>query len=171
MTENEIAELQDLTTNRRWRAVSAIVESLSRRKIDGSLFPVFALLLTIKDYVIYKDAIAIVGKMRNPPVGAFDAVLNAWQSTWLGNCPQCTDYALKALLALDPMNPKIIEEIERCLPVDNYQVHKECAAALMKIDSAAARQVLEKFESYLPRQYTEKLMIDLLGKIRAHLEA
>jgi hypothetical protein len=169
MTETEITELKDLTTNRRWRAVSALVEPLSRRKIDGSLFPLFAPLLTVKDYVIYKSAIAIVGKMRNPPDAAFGAVLNAWQSTWLGDCPQCTDYALKALLTLDPSNSKIIEEIERCLAVDNYQVHKECAAALMKVNSPAARRVLANFESYLPREYTEKLMIDLLGKIRAHV--
>jgi hypothetical protein len=169
MTESEIAELQDHTANRRWKAVSAIVERLSRRKLDGSLFPVLAPLLTVKDYVIYKDAIAVVGKMRNPPAQAFDAVLHAWQATWLGDCPQCTDYALKSLLALDAANPKIIDEIIRCLAVDNYQVHKECAAALMKIDNAAAREVLENFAFYLPRQYSEKLMVDLLAKIRTHL--
>lgn len=171
MTEQEIAELQANITNRRWRTVSTSLESLSRRKLDGALLPVLMPLLTVTDYAIYKTAILTIGKMRNPPAEAFDAVLNAWQSTWLGNCPQCTDYALKTLLALAPQDPRIIDEIERCLPVDNYQVHKDCAAALMKIDSPAARRVLERFESYLPRQYTEKLMVDLLGKIRAHLEA
>lgn len=39
------------------------------------------------------------------------------------------------------------------------------------IDNEQARQVLGSFESYLPRQYTEKLMVDLLGKIRDFLAA
>ncbi|MCO6455203.1 MAG: hypothetical protein J5I93_07875 [Pirellulaceae bacterium] len=171
MTEQEVAELQSHVASRRWRSVAGIVEPLSRRKLDGALFPVFEPLLAVKDYVIYKTVIQLVGKMRNPPAAAFDAVLNTWQTTWLFDCPQCTDYALKSLLTLDPQNPRIVDEIARCLTVDNYQVHKDCAAALMKIDSPAARRVLEQFESYLPRQYTEKLMVDLLAKIRAHLEA
>lgn len=169
MTENEVAELQSLTAKRCWRDVDRIVRPQVRRKLDGSLFPVFLPLLTVKEYVIYKHAITIVGKMRNPPAAAFDAILSAWQSTWTGPCPQCTDEALKALLVLDRMNPKIIDEIKRCLGVDNYQVHKACATSLMSIDNAEARQVLEQFESFLPRRYSEKLMVDLLGKIRVHL--
>lgn len=169
MTENEVAELRELTEKRRWRDVARIVEPQARRKLDGSLFPAFLPLLTVKEYVIYKSAITIVGKMRQPPAAAFDAVLDAWQSTWVGGCPQCSDEALKALLALDRTNPRIIEEIKRCLAVDNYQVHKACAAALMSINNEEARQVLESFETYLPRRYTEKPMVELLGKIRDHL--
>ena len=171
MTQNEVAELERLIENRRWREVDQIVRPLVRRKLDGSLFPVFLPLLTVKEYVIYKHAITIAGKMRNPPAAAFDAILGAWQSTWLGACPQCTDEALKSLVALDPLNPGIIAEIKRCLAVDNYQIHKACATALMSIGSAEARQVLERFESFLPRRYTEKLMVDLLAKIRDHLTA
>jgi hypothetical protein len=48
-------------------------------------------------------------------------------------------------------------------------VHKECAAALPAIDTDEARQILADFESYLTRPYTEKLMVDLLAKIRRHL--
>ena len=171
MTESETAELQELTDKRRWRDVARIVEPLSRRKLDGSLFPAFEPLLVVKDYVIYKSVIRLVGKMRRPPAAAFDAVLAAWQSTWTGACPQCTDEALAALLALDRENPRIIDEIIRCLAVDNYQVHRACAAALMSIGNERARQVLERFESYLPRQYTEQLMVDLLAKIRDYLAA
>ncbi len=171
MTENEIAQLQDLTEKRRWRDVARILEPQVRRKLNGALFPVFLPLLTVKEYAIYKNAITIVGKMRTPPTAAFDAILSAWQSTWSGPCPQCTDEALKALLALDPTNPSIVDEIKRCLAVDNYQIHKACATALMSMHSAEARHVLERFESYLPRQYTEKLMVDLLEKIRDHLAA
>jgi hypothetical protein len=169
MTENEVAQLQDLTEKRRWRDVDRMVQPQVRRKLDGSLFAVFLPLLTVKEYVVYKSAIAIVGKMRNPPPAAFDAILGAWQSTWTGSCPQCTIEALKALLALDSTNPRILEEIKHCLGVDNYQVHKACAAALMSIDNAEARQVLEQFEHYLPRPYHENLMIDLFAKIRDHL--
>ena len=169
MTETQIAELRELTENRRWRDVARIVEPLARCKLEGSLFPVFLPLLTVKEYVIYKSAITVVGKMRQPPAEAFDAILSAWQSTWIGACPQCTNEALKALLALDRTNPRLLDEIKRCLAVDNYQVHKSCAAALMAIDSEEARHVLQNFESYLPRQYTEKLMLDLLEKIRAHV--
>ncbi|MCX5724634.1 MAG: hypothetical protein NTX84_09005 [Nitrospirae bacterium] len=171
MNESEIAELQDLIAKRRWSDVSRIVERLSRRKLNGSLFPVFLPLLTVKDYVIYKYAIMVVGKMRQPPADAFDAVLAAWRSTWLGGCPQCTIEALQALQQLDRTDPRIIDEITRCLAVDNYQVHKTCAAALMSINNESARQVLQDFETYLPRQYTEKLMVDLLAKIRDHLAA
>ena len=74
-------------------------------------------------------------------------------------------------MELDRHDPRIIEEIKRCLSVDKYQVNKACAAALMNIDNEKARQVLATFESYLPRQYTEQLMIDLLAKIRNHLAA
>jgi hypothetical protein len=169
MDDSEVAELRELTKKRRWYDVAGIVEPLVRRKLDGSLFSVFLPLLTVKEYVIYKSAITIVGKMRSPPAPAFDAILNAWQSTWLGSCPQCTREALKALLAIDPTNPAIIKEIKRCLAVDNYQVQKACASALMSINNREARQVLETFESYLPRQYTEKLMVDLLEIIRDHL--
>lgn len=169
MTENELAELQKLTAERRWREVARVVEPLVRRRLDGGLFPAFEPLLTIKDQAIYKSAITIVGKMREAPTEAFDAVLSAWQSTWLGNCPQCTREALPALVALDRTNPRILDEIKRCLAVDNYQVQKECAAALMAIDTDEARQILADFESYLPRQYTEKLVVDLLAKIRNHL--
>lgn len=169
MTAAEIAELQNLTQNRRWKDVARIIEPLSRRKLDGSLFPHLLPLLTVTDYAIYKYAITAVGKMKKPPREAFDAVLSAWQSTWIGDCPQCTSEALKALQVLDPASPRLIQEIERCLAVDNYQVHKACAEALMSINTAAARQVLSKFETYLPRQYTEKVMIDLLERIRNHV--
>jgi len=171
MTDSEIAELQDLTERRRWSEVSRIVEPLARRKLDGSLFPVISPLLVVTDYVIYKYAIMVVGKMRQPPAAAFDAVLAAWQSTWVGDCPQCSIEALNALLQLDRSDPRIIDEITRCLAVDNYQVHKTCVGALMAIDNERARAILADFESYLPRQYTEQLMVALLAKIRAHLTA
>lgn len=169
MTDADLATLKDLTDKRRWRDVSRIVEPLARRKLDGALFPAFQPLLTVKEYVVYKYAITIVGKMRNPPAAAFDAVLSAWQSTWVGDCPQCTEEALGALLALNRTDPRIIEEVQRCLAVDNYQVHKACASALMAINTPEARQVLAQFPACLPRQYTEKLMVDLLEKIRTFL--
>lgn len=172
MTDIEAAQLRELTENRHWGAVARIVESQSRRKLDGSLFPLFEPLLVVTDYIIYKYAIMVVGKMRQPPARAFDAVLHAWRLTWLGGCPQCsTIEALNALLALALNDPRIIDEITRCLAVDNHQVHKSCAAALMSIDNEPARQVLRNFQSYLPRPYTEKLMIDLLAKIGDHLAA
>jgi|GEM_PF-6763997 len=169
MTEQDIADLRELTEKRRWRTVDDKLRPLARRKLDGVLLPVFLPLLVVKDYAIYKQTIDIVGKMRQPPPSAFDAVLSAWQSTWLMSCPQCTTEALRALLAIDRTDPRIIDEIERCLAVDNYQVHKACALALMQINNDRARRVLENFESYLPRQYWEKLMVDLMAKIRAHL--
>ena len=64
MTENEIAELQELIESRRWRDVDRIVEPLARRRLVGSLFPAFLPLLTVKDYVIYKYAITVVGKKQ-----------------------------------------------------------------------------------------------------------
>lgn len=169
MTDTELAKLHELTAERRWREVARVVEPLVRRRLEGGLFPTFQPLLTVKEYVICKTAIAIVGKMRGAPAEAFDAVLSAWQSTWLGDCPQCTREALSALVALDRTNPRILAEIKKCLAVDNYQVQKECAAALMAIDTDEARQILADFESYLPRQYTEKLVVDLLAKIRSYL--
>jgi hypothetical protein len=169
MTETELARLQELTAQRRWREVARMAEPLVRRRLDGGLFPAFGPLLTIKDQAIYKTAITIVGKMREAPPEAFDAVLSAWQSTWVGACPQCSREAMTALVALDRTNPRILDEIKRCLAVDNYQVQKECATALMAIDTGEARQILANFESYLPRQYTEKLVVDLLAKIRSHL--
>ena len=171
MTDTEIAELREATGKHRWLEVSKIVERSARRKLDGSLFPLFQPLLTVKSYVIYKYAIIAVGKMRQPPAEAVDAVLAAWQSTWLGDCPQCTIEALNALVVLDRTDPRIIDEITRCLAVDNYQVHKACATALMSINDERARRVLGDFGSYLPRRYTEKLMVDLLEKIRGHLAA
>lgn len=170
MTESETSELHAAIAQRHWRRVSAIVEKQQRRRLDGALFPLFAPLLKVKDHVIYKYAITIVGKMRNPPAEAFDAVLNAWRDTWIGSCPQCSGEALSALISIDALNPQIISEIERCLSVDNFQVQKECAQALMKINSPEARRVLQNFESYLPRSYTEKLMHDLLAKVRAHVQ-
>ena len=169
MTDQEIAELTELIEKRRWRTVDDKLRPLARRKLDGALLPVFLPLLVVKEYAIYKQAIGIVGKMRQPPPAAFDAVLSAWQSTWTGSCPQCTSEALQALRAIDRDDPRIIDEIERCLAVDNYQVHKDCALALMAIDNERARRVLVNFESYLPRQYSEKLMVDLLARIRDHL--
>jgi hypothetical protein len=169
MNDAEIAELRELIEQRRWRDVSRIVEPLARRKVSGELFPVISTLVTVKQYVIDKYAITIIGKMRDPPPEAFDVVMNGWRSTWTGDCPQCTKEALKALVALDPTNLQIIDEIKRCVAVDNYQVQKESALALMSINSEEARQVLEEFESYLPRQYWEKLVVDLLQKIRDHL--
>ena len=169
MTETELAELQKQTAERRWREVARVVEPLVRRRLEGGLFPAFGPLLTVKEQAIYKTTITIVGKMREAPPEAFDAVLSAWQSTWLGACPQCTREALPALVALDRTNPQILAEIKRCLAVDNYQVQKECADALMTINTDEARQILADFESYLPRQYTEKLVVDLLAKIRSHL--
>jgi hypothetical protein len=171
MTESEIAALRELTEKQSWRKVIDIVEPLARRRLEGSLYPLFEPLLIVQQYVIYKYAITVVGKMRQPPAAAFDAVLAAWQSTWIGNCPQCTIEALNALLKLDQTDPRIIDEITRCLAVDNYQVHKACATALMSINDERSRQVLRDFESYLPRHYTERLMLDLLEKIRAHLAA
>lgn len=169
MTGAELSNLQELTAQRRWRDVSRLIEALARRKLDAPVLPVVRPLLTVKDYVIYKYAITLVGKLRNPPPEAFEAVLDAWQATWLNGCPQCTDEALGALLALDRTDPRLITEIERCLAVDNYQVHKACATALMAINSPEARRVLEEFPMRLPRPYTEKLMVDLLGKIRTFL--
>jgi hypothetical protein len=171
MDEQQINELSELTAQRRWNQVSEIVQKLVRRKLDGDLFRLFAPLLCVKEYVIYKYAIGIVGKMKKPPTEAFDAVLAAWQNTWTHHCPQCTDEALKALLALQPDNPRIINEVERCLTIDNYQVQKDCATALMKIDSPRAREVLANFETYMPREYTEKLMLALFEKIRAFLHS
>lgn len=169
MNDSDIEQLRELVPKRRWRSVSTIVERYTRRRIEGSHFSDLRPLLQVKEYSIYKDVMSIVAKMRNPPDEAFDAVLHAWQATWLGDCPQCTDYALKALLNLDRNDPRIISEIERCLRVDNYQVQKECAHALMKIDSKKARTVLADFESHLPRRYEEKLVVNLIEKIRQHL--
>ncbi|MBM79878.1 MAG: hypothetical protein CMJ78_04710 [Planctomycetaceae bacterium] len=167
MTETEIEQLQQHTEKRQWRDVSTMIEKHQRRKLDGSVFEVLEPLLTVTEYAIFKTAINMVGKLKNPPAPAFSAVLNAWQNTWTFGCPQCTPEALKALLSLDANNSAIVTEIKRCLEIDNYQIHKACADALLKIDTTEARQVLQDFESFLPRAYTEKVMVDLLAKIRA----
>lgn len=169
MNEDEKESLSALIEKRSWRQVSTFTEKFVRRKIDGAHFALFQPLLVVKEYSIYKDVMLIVAKMKNPPAEAFDAVLSAWQSTWLGGCPQCGDVALRALLAINSEDPRILTEIEKCLSVDNYQVQKECALALMKIDSVAAREILGDFESYLPRKYTEKLVVNLLEKIERFL--
>ena len=170
----EATELQDIVSaiiaNRRHNSLRPheLVDAIHRRRFPGNYFPILAPLLEIKNGVTYKYAIDIVGKLKNPPAAASDAIESAWESSWEHDVPQACSEAFRALIRIGGNDVRLLRMINKSMTVDNYDIHKECALALMKIEQG--REILENWSDTTAGRCNCHLHKKLAKKICDHLK-
>jgi hypothetical protein len=166
ISESELREIVDAILHDRASSLGKpheLMDSLTRRRLQGEYFSIIEPLLGSKHRIVRKQAIDIVGKMKNAPDCAAAAVEEAWNESWEHDVPQACDEAFRALLRLGGNDARLLTMIDRAMKVDNYGIHKVCAETLMKIeggDSVLANwsdTIGGKCECHLHRKLSEKI--------------
>ncbi len=143
--------------------------SIHRKVFPASYLPALAPLLCIKDDAACKYAIDIIGRMKGASEDASIAITLAWENSWEHGIPQACVEAFRALIRIGNNDHRLLAMTARALQVDNYQVHKECANALVKIDSGD--HVLASWSDTIPGKCNCHLHKKLATKIAAYVKS
>ncbi|MCC9602285.1 hypothetical protein LOC67_17155 [Stieleria sp. JC731] len=171
----EASELQAIVSaiveKRRYKGLRTheLVDSIHRKRFPAEYLPILEPLLDIKDGAVFKYAIDIVGRLKNPSQAASEAVESAWERSWQHGVPQACTEAFRALIRIGGEDQRLLRMVDKAMAVDNYDVHKQCAMTLMKVDGGNA--VLEKWSETVAGQCGCHLHTKLAEKIVCHLQA
>jgi len=167
------SELQEIVTaiieKRRLndRRPHELVDAIRRKRFPADYFQILEPLLHIKDGVVYKYAMDIVGKLKNPSTAASDAIEAAWERSWEHDVPQACKEAFRALVRIGGNDERLLRMVKKALAVDNYGIHKECAMTLMMV--AGGDEILKKWPDTIAGQCDCHLHKKLSKKIDCHL--
>lgn len=143
------------------------IEALARRSLPAKWWPELRDLMRSKKLGLAgpRYAIVAVGKLKEPPPEAMDELIAAASPGYQGEVPQYFSEAAVALVRIDPQDERLPQVFAHALTIDNYQLQKSAVEGLMKVNSEQCRAVLATIRDYLPRDYTEQLMIKLLNRV------
>ncbi len=148
-------------------------QSLARRSLTAEWWPTLRDLMRSKQWglAVPRCAITAAGKLKDPPAEVIDELLAAASPGYQGEIPQYFSEAASSAIRIAPEDPRLPEVLGHALTIDNYNLQKSAVDALIFINSAASRRMLQTIRSRLPREYPEQLMQKLLTRVDAHLVA
>lgn len=146
-----------------------LMQSIYRKKFPGEALSILEPLLHVKNQVTRKEAITMIGNLKQPPELAGKVIEEAWERSWEFDVPQACDEAFRALLKIGGNESRLLAMIDRAMEVDNYGIHKTCAEALMKLSTG--RNLLTRWSETIAGQCDCHLHQKLKTKIAKHLEA
>ena len=170
MNQSELCQMVDVIIQDRASSLGMpheLMDSLVRKRLPGEYFSIIEPLLGSKHRVVRKQAIDIVGKMKDAPDRAAASVEEAWNGSWEHDVPQACDEAFRALVRLGGNEARLPTMIDRAMKVDNYGIHKACADTLMKIEGGDS--VLANWSDTIPGKCECHLHRKLSEKIAKHL--